>query len=108
MRQALNCPRCAARDTAAPSSPTVPYASNDPNNELWNPNSNIVLEAQLGRYSATRPPRTSLGAGEPELARAAQRLGQREVALRFEPQSVANGRLGSPAEWYASVLREIP
>lgn len=57
MRQALNCPRCAARDTAAPSSPTVPYASNDPNNELWNPNSNIVLEAQLGRYGATRPPK---------------------------------------------------
>ncbi|KAI0787802.1 oxalate decarboxylase [Fomes fomentarius] len=39
--------------TAATSSPTVPYASDDPNNELWNPNSNIVPEAQRGRYGAT-------------------------------------------------------
>ena len=39
--------------TAAAPSSTVPYASDDPNNELWNANSNIVPEAQRGRYGAT-------------------------------------------------------
>lgn len=34
-------------------SPTVPYASDDPNDELWNANSDITPEAQRGKYGAT-------------------------------------------------------
>ena len=38
----------------APSpSPTVPYASTDPNAELWGPDSDIIPEAQRGPYGAT-------------------------------------------------------
>ncbi|KAI0749398.1 oxalate decarboxylase [Daedaleopsis nitida] len=33
-------------------SPTVPYASDDPNEELWNPKSNIVPGAQRGKFGA--------------------------------------------------------
>ncbi|KAI0714338.1 oxalate decarboxylase [Cerioporus squamosus] len=34
-------------------SPTVPYASDDPNTELWGPYSDIVPQAQRGTYGAT-------------------------------------------------------
>ncbi|RPD74688.1 oxalate decarboxylase [Lentinus tigrinus ALCF2SS1-7] len=40
--------------SAAPyPSPTVPYASDDPNTELWGPYSDIVPQAQRGTYGAT-------------------------------------------------------
>ncbi|KAI0710237.1 oxalate decarboxylase [Earliella scabrosa] len=37
---------------AASPSPTVPYASDDPNNELWGPDSDIVPEPQRGPYGS--------------------------------------------------------
>ncbi|KAI0661642.1 oxalate decarboxylase [Cubamyces menziesii] len=38
---------------AAYPSPTVPYASDDPNDELWNAHSDITPEAQRGRLGGT-------------------------------------------------------
>ena len=38
---------------ASSPSPTVPYASTDPNAELWGPDSDIIPEAQRGPYGAT-------------------------------------------------------
>jgi hypothetical protein len=38
---------------AASASPTVPYASDDPNDVLWLPNSDIIPEAERGTLGAT-------------------------------------------------------
>lgn len=39
--------------TSAKSTPTVPYASDDPNTELWNADSDIVPEGRRGKYGAS-------------------------------------------------------
>lgn len=39
--------------TSAETTPTVPYASDDPNTELWNEDSDMVPEGRRGKYGAS-------------------------------------------------------